>query len=818
MDWLIKKRSQVILSILILLFSAKVISEFFRLFSGENPVVSSPLSVKWIILIGGYLILYGILLYTGMVSLWNPSLSTKWDSALRNKIPASGIFRWLAAIGILFFLSWLYLLSPLRPLLYFTFGSNWLHYPILAAVAQLFGLILSKEHSLWKDKKDWGASILLLLFHHILGPMFIFYPWSAIFLVFGASIGIIALYQSDGLRLIAEKLIEAIKRLANTKYLAEIIAIMAALAYLLQGLYAAFTFSSILDEGAYVFKGYLFAIGRYWPFQDYGPWTNKMPLSFLIPGYVQALFGPGLLTARMYSLVLQAIFLFSLWITARRLAGRWSGALVILTLACNPFLFTFYTLANSQVLVVTLLTVSLAFALGEERSTWQLVVGSILAGILFLTRENLAPYVACLLAYIFWQYGPRKGFIASAAAFGVILTVHLIYWPGILKIWSKWLPAFLTPFLDAWRYTGGGRFLWDANLSELTSISSLWLGVANHFIAFLGSLGLLFLWPDWRAWYKTTRFRTAIFLLLTFSLLTLMHGWVSLTDEYCVFCFSTYIAFFFPLGVLLLILIFPIVTKRPTAAMAIGFTLFVSALFAGMGFSARKSLTGLLSIKVASASGADPNFTALWAVLSSSTGLPYETLKNLIPILFGILLVLSVFLFLLFFHLSLAPQTRKTINYPQTAIIGILVYGLAFLSTTYYQGFADSCQANIINAHEVAGAQLQQTIPAGSTVYWIGESTVPLLYLDVNIFPAQINDGFSFRVGSDTAKALKYGYWNEEIAKNWQEKTDFLLIEERQKNSPLAAFIMSEKFVQIGTTNTLNPCQPDSFLNIYQKK
>ena len=52
--------------------------------------------------------------------------------------------------------------------------------------------------------------------------------------------------------------------------------------------------SDVLDEGLYFEKGYLFAQGKYEPFEDYGPLTNHMPLSFMIPGWAQNIFGAGL--------------------------------------------------------------------------------------------------------------------------------------------------------------------------------------------------------------------------------------------------------------------------------------------------------------------------------------------------------------------------------------------------------------------------------------------------------------------------------------------------------------------------------------------
>ena len=37
--------------------------------------------------------------------------------------------------------------------------------------------------------------------------------------------------------------------------------------------------ASVLDEGLYLYKGWLFVTGRYVPYQDFGPWTNHMPAS-----------------------------------------------------------------------------------------------------------------------------------------------------------------------------------------------------------------------------------------------------------------------------------------------------------------------------------------------------------------------------------------------------------------------------------------------------------------------------------------------------------------------------------------------------------
>ena len=94
----------------------------------------------------------------------------------------------------------------------------------------------------------------------------------------------------------------SIHRRLQTPWLAEILAGIGGLWYTLQLWGFAHVQESALDEGAYLYKGYLCAIGQYTPYQPYGPWTNHMPLAFYIPGTIQFIFWPGICMARCASL------------------------------------------------------------------------------------------------------------------------------------------------------------------------------------------------------------------------------------------------------------------------------------------------------------------------------------------------------------------------------------------------------------------------------------------------------------------------------------------------------------------------------------
>ena len=52
------------------------------------------------------------------------------------------------------------------------------------------------------------------------------------------------------------------------------LALVGFVAYLGQAINLTFTQRSIVDEGLYLFKGYLFVLGIYSPYQDYGFWTQ----------------------------------------------------------------------------------------------------------------------------------------------------------------------------------------------------------------------------------------------------------------------------------------------------------------------------------------------------------------------------------------------------------------------------------------------------------------------------------------------------------------------------------------------------------------
>ena len=180
-----------------------------------------------------------------------------------------------------------------------------------------------------------------------------------------------------------------VRKITSLPWLPAFLTIAGFIAYILQAIDIARTKTSFLDEGLYVYKGWLFATGKYVPFQDYGLWTNHAILSFLIPGYIQKWFGPGLDVARYFMIFLAVLTLLGLWIFAKRWGGKWWAAAAIWVIALNPAEIKVYTLALSEGLIAVMLAWILVLTVGVKRPLWQIMLGSALAGLMILTRENM---------------------------------------------------------------------------------------------------------------------------------------------------------------------------------------------------------------------------------------------------------------------------------------------------------------------------------------------------------------------------------------------------------------------------------------------
>ncbi len=593
---------------------------------------------------------------------------------------------------------------------------------------------------------------------------------------------------------------------------------------------------SVLDEGLYLYKGLLLASGQYTPFQDNGVWMNQMPLSYLIPGWIQLTFGPGLVTGRMFAFTLSLFAVLGLYLTSRRLGGGWVAALLVWALALNPAAMRMTAMAASQGLVAALLAWTMFLTLGPGRKNWQLFLGGLLAGATAMVRINLIPLLPLLVLYVFFENRsspkfPGFGHLGEAGRgsfwllAGMLLSfggVHLLYWPNILRLWARWLPLpFLVPYFAPEHIP-----TWSPEPPIGFRLASFFLAFRYHFAALIGALAVFVFWPKKNPHQKLVLFLS--FLLFTFFIL---HAWAALGNEYCVFCFPTYTAFYSGIGLLLVAATLPHwnLTPPPWRAWT-GFGLLL-LLLAGMAYSAEGTVRDLLPeyfykrllmLPMPGFGGAQ-----IWQVFANKFNLEMRAITDAAQVIFPVIVAVGIALLLAIitrFAIRFKIRSSASKSVPASALASAFLL-IAFLGTVFspspllageYQGY--DCPSDVLPGYEAVGAQLAQQIPPGSKLYWDGYSPVTLLYLPgIQILPGQLHGGYSFRISDDDAGLRRYGWTNQSLNEEWLAQADFVLLEARNADPDNWLTANLSDFELILETAPQS-CQQDSVLFLYRRK
>ena len=620
-----------------------------------------------------------------------------------------------------------------------------------------------------------------------------------------------------------------IRRTASTPWLAVILAGLGVLLFVLQSSIYIHQIIPTLDEGGYLYKGYLFAIGAYKPYQNYGPLTNKMPLSFLIPGWVQATFGHGLRSGRYFAIVLGVLMLAGLWLAARRLSGNWWAAAVVWAVAIDPILVKMYAQALSEGLVAAMLPLVFFLLLGvpgKSTRLWRILSGAVLLGIVVATRQNMIVMAPFVLAYIFWQYGRRAGWWGLAGFALPLLVFHAMYWPNIIQVWLAWIPRGVLPFLDSLRPQLSGTPVWNPNTNLEGKLFAFWVAIRHHFIALVGALCTWLLWPKKAAWKSPEHFKAAVLLSVSLLVLTAAHAAAAFGADYCQSCFTIYLSFFSEIGLLLTVVAFSAWEKKPgpvrqVLALVATLVVAVGTAYAGMA-DLDPILMNLQAPRIRAAQLLSGS-TELWRLLSNKFNLSHDYLLVILPLAAGLLAGLLIILAALVVPAWVAHSRRQP-NRGAPGSVALLILFLCgvILSPTLVLGGGDTDPAcgDVLAAYETAGAHLASLIPPGSQVFWDGGlAPVPLLYLPgVRIFPPQLNDGYARRIGGDGAQLFQYGYWNDALADQWLHQADFVLVEGWRYKGEMHQAISPAEFNELPATQPIVTCTYGAQIRIFRRE
>jgi len=594
-----------------------------------------------------------------------------------------------------------------------------------------------------------------------------------------------------------------------------------ALAYALHALYIARTKTSFLDEGLYLYKGYLFATGQQTPFADYGVWTNHAILSFLIPGAIQKWFGPGLETGRTFMIFLSLFTLLGLWVFARRWGNPWWAAGIVWVMALNPAEIKVHTLAISEGPVAAMLVWILVLTIGEKRPLWQVLLGASLTAPLVLTRENMAFVPPILFLYIFWQRGWRMGILAALCAGILFIGGNAFYFPDNLKFWVTRVPGFLAPFLKTWQMPSPGTVESipepeESNLYRM--ILYFWLTFRLHFVALVSAVTVWCLWPLRAMRPLTERMRAAIFLSILLLTLYVAHIQAAFFGEFCISCILLYVGFFDFIGSMLLVIAAPFLVReisRFRRAVIFG---VIALLVLGIGFTAHEDL----SADFAKAMIDRLDKVYLWNALLYVTKLPSLMAFRIAFVLLVSVLVLAaggIGLRLVSRRLNGGQLSGGKIGL--VAVNLFLIAGLILSPTRILGGGSDffDCEGtDVFASYEKAGRELSAIIEPGSKIYWEGRLLAIFLYLpDVKIYPPQMNHVHSYFRGGDPDTLLRFSRWNEDLARTWLAEADFILVQNAEMVYLTDEMLGSGKYVKVMSSPKAEKCRWQSVINVYQR-
>lgn len=606
----------------------------------------------------------------------------------------------------------------------------------------------------------------------------------------------------------------------------------------------------VWDESMYLYKGYLFATGRYQPFQDYGPWTNQLPLAFLIPGYIQKWFGPSMLVGRTYAVVVGSLAVIGVWLAVRRSANPWWAAAVVWVIALNPAYVQVFSQSFAQTLVSMFFAWMLVFSVGPGRQDWELALAAFLAGLAGMSRVNVLPVLPIFILYIFWQYGPRTGWKALVAGLAPVVVLHAIYWPNILKFWAYWINPDVFPWITAYRSPFQEVFLPDdfswfplSNwLNDPTHLA--WSGIRTfgqtvriNFVVLIGVLAVLLLLP-WRRKFapsdETSISKTYFniqkqntFLLVTFIVMLIIHLWAA-NGHSCRFsCLPGYIMFFFVFGLVLI----PASAQTWAIKMPLWRQILVVAVLIGVWAGTEYNFNAdylTFRYDLIRNTFDQPIPQALihrtapvWQLLENKFGYDHYPLRQfiieneqMVTILYwtkilGIVLVLTPIAYWLIKKIGFKPA-----SFGHFALYFTLLIGIAFGGNYYFGDFYtfEPCEDSVIASYQQVGDSLAELIPPGSQMYWNIKANMLALYLpERETFTPQLNSTFTYLnfIYPDPDTLYKFGWWDQTLEEQWIQEADFILVEQRFFDETWQQRLDNGEVEQIFVTEPTAICRGD---------
>ncbi len=208
---------------------------------------------------------------------------------------------------------------------------------------------------------------------------------------------------------------------------ARLLLLAGCLAALAHAAYRVLYAPSYYDEGGYLYEGWLTCARGWVPFRDFN--MRLPPLVQYWYGVPQALFGPSMLLGRLTAVLASCLALLVAVRVARRLGGAWAPVLLVWLVAVSDRGLDKNVLALTCPLVSLWLMLMVWGALTPWR--WGRHVLGLAAGLLLLTRHDMAPLVLSALAYPRLAGRPWRDCLPGVALCAVVFALGVVPYAAI---------------------------------------------------------------------------------------------------------------------------------------------------------------------------------------------------------------------------------------------------------------------------------------------------------------------------------------------------------------------------------------------------
>jgi len=367
-------------------------------------------------------------------------------------------------------------------------------------------------------------------------------------------------------------------------------------------------------------------------------------------------------------------------------------------------------------------------------------------------------------------------------------------------------------------------------------LSSVLLALRFNFIPLFSFITTLLLWQKKEKWHDSDNFRVAVSLSGLFVILLIIHAFASVGKNYCVYCLGGYMTFFNSLGLILFAISFRSMRRKLPKLTQIIIVILLLAIFIAVSYAsydvrgrdliAAKDMHDFLRMKVprVRSLGILAGEVKLWILFQNKYGMEFPVVYRLFQraafsVIVGVIAwSVTLFAALLGAKFAHTKNLWKERSFGIYAIMSLLIVGMLLSPTPFLGGVSPpfDCEQDIFSSHEAAGSILSAEIYPGAQIYWSGgNSAIPLLYLsDRNIFPAQLNGEYSYRIGGNTERRHRSGKWNAELSEIWLAEADYLLISTANYDG---SYIASGLWEEVAVTGPVIGCNERTVIHVLKK-